>query len=129
MSTTTLTRFDDARLAGTLAVLLAVAGLAFANFGGNGDNGGAGPYAVGVGVCALLAAALFGRVLPRAADPARTAWILAALALVTCLAFWTGLPFVLGVGAVYSASRAGATAPAAVGALAVVLGLVGCVIG
>ena len=126
---TTLTRIDDARLAGTLAVLLAAAGLAFANFGGNGDNGGGVEYAVSLGVCAVLAAVLFGRVLPRAADPVRTAWILAALALVTCLAFWSGLPFVLGLGAIYSASRAGATAPAAVGALAVVLAFAGCVVG
>ena len=72
---------------------------------------------------------LFGRVLPNAADPARAAWILAALALVTCVAFWSGLPFVLGMGAVYSGGRAGRNAPAAIGALAIVLACVGCVIG
>ena len=128
--TTTLHRIEDARLAAGLALLLAAAGLAFANFGlSDGENGGAGPYLISVGLCAVLAAALFGRFLQRAADPARTAWILAALALVTCVAFWTGLPFVLGVGAIYSASRAGRTAPAVVGVLAIVLAFVGCLVG
>jgi hypothetical protein len=67
--------------------------------------------------------------LPAAANPARAGWILAALALATCVVFWTGLPFVLGMAAVYSGVRAGRNAPAALGALAVVLGFVGCVIG
>jgi hypothetical protein len=39
--TTTLHRIQDERLAGALALLTALAGLAFANFGGGGDNGGA----------------------------------------------------------------------------------------
>ena len=54
----------------------------------------------------LLAALLFGRILPNAANPARAGWILGALALVTCVVFWSGLPFVLGMGAVYSGGRA-----------------------
>jgi cation transport ATPase len=127
--TTTLHRIQDERLAGALALLIAATALAFANFGGSGDNGGAGAYAVCVGVCAVLVAVLFGRVLPQAADPARAAWILAALALAACVVFWSGLPFVLGMGAVYSGGRAGRTAPVALGALAFVLAIVGCVIG
>jgi cation transport ATPase len=127
--TTTLHRIQDERLAGALALLIAATALAFANFGGSGDNGGAGAYAVCVGVCAVLVAVLFGRVLPQAADPARAAWILAALALAACVVFWSGLPFVLGMGAVYSGGRAGRTAPVALGALAIVLAIVGCVIG
>ena len=130
--TTTLHRIQDERLAGALALLItvpALAGLAFANFGGGGDNGGAGPYAVSVGVCAVLAAVLFGRVLPSTAEPARAAWILAALALLTCVVFWSGLPFVLGMGAIYSGGRAGRSAPAALGALAIVLAFVGCLVG
>ena len=127
--TTTLHRIQDERLAGALALLITAAALAFANFGGGGDNGGGGAYAVCVGVCALLALVLFGRVLPNAADHARAAWILAALALVSCFVFWSGLPFVLGMGAVYSGGRAGRTAPVALGALAIVLAVVGCVIG
>lgn len=127
--TTTLHRMQDERLAGGLAVLIAIGALAFANFGDNGDNGGAGAYAVAVGLSAIVAAVLFARVLPAAANPARAGWILAALALATCVVFWTGLPFVLGMAAVYSGVRAGRNAPAALGALAVVLGFVGCVIG
>jgi hypothetical protein len=127
--TTTLHRMQDERLAGALAVLIAIGALAFANFSDNGDNGGAGPYAVSIGVCAVLAAVLFARVLPAAANPARASWILAGLALVTCVVFWTGLPFVLGMAAVYSGLRADRGAPAAAGALAIVLAAVGCVIG
>ena len=78
---------------------------------------------------AILAGVLFSRTLPNAADPARAGWILAALALVTCLVFWSGLPFVLGMGAVYSGGRAGRKAPVALGALGVVAAAVGCVIG
>jgi hypothetical protein len=127
--TTTLQRIQDERLAGGLAVLLAIGALAAANFSGTGENGGAGPYVIGVAACAIVAAVLFARVLPGAANPARASWILAALALVTCVVFWTGLPIVLGMGAVYSGLRADRRAPAALGALAVVLGVVGCFIG
>ena len=81
-----------------------------ANFADSGENGGAGPYAVCVGVAVILTAVLFGRVLPATDRPLRAAWILAALALVTCLAPWSGLPFTLGIGAVYSGARAGRAA-------------------
>ena len=127
--TTTLHRIQDERLGGALALLITIAALAVANFAGDGDNGGTGAYLVTVGVCAVLVAVLFGRVLPGVADPARAAWILAALALVACLVFWSGLPFVLGMGAVYCGSRAGRSAPVALGALAIVLAVVGCIIG
>jgi cation transport ATPase len=127
--TTTLHRIQDERLAAVLALLITIGALAFANFGGSGDNGGLVPFAVCAGVCAILAAVLFGRVLPGAADPARAAWILAALALATCVVFWSGLPFVLGMGAVYSGGRAGGSAPVALGALAMVLAFAACVIG
>jgi cation transport ATPase len=127
--TTTLHRIQDERLAGALAVLISTVALALANFGGDGDNGGVVPYALGVGVTALLAAILFGRILPNAANPARAGWILAALALAACVVFWSGLPFVLGMGAVFSGGRARQNAPIALGALAIVLALVGCAIG
>ena len=127
--TTTLHRIQDERLAGALALLITIGGLALANFAGDGDNGGAGAFLVSVGVCAVLAAVLFGRVLPSATDHARAAWILAGLALVTCIVFWSGLPFVLGMGAVYSGSRSGRSVPAALGGLAIVLAFVGCAVG
>ena len=129
MTTTTLHPIQDERLAGGLAVLITIGALAFANFAGDGDNGGVGPYVVCVVVAAILAGVLFGRTLPNVADPARAAWILAALALITCFVFWSGLPFVLGMGAVYSGGRAERKAPIALGALAIVLAAVGCVIG
>ena len=129
MTSTTLNPIRDERLAGGLALILTIAALAPANFADSGENGGAGPYAVCVGVAVILTAVLFGRVLPATDRPLRAAWILAALALVTCLAPWSGLPFTLGIGAVYSGARAGRAAPAAAGALAVVLGVVGCIIG
>ena len=126
--TTTLHRIQDERLAGALALLITVPALAYGNFA-TGGEGGAGPYAVSVGVCAVLAAVLFGRVLPAAKEPARAAWILAALALATCIVFWSGLPFVLGMGAIYSGNRAGRSAPVALGALAILLAVVGCAVG
>jgi hypothetical protein len=127
--TTTLHRMQDERLASALALLITVGALAFANFAGDGDNGGVGPYALGVGVSAILAAVLFGRVLPHATDPARAAWILAGLALVSSVVFWSGLPFVFGMGAVYSGGRAERIAPVALGALAIVLSFGACVLG
>jgi hypothetical protein len=120
---------QDERLAGGLAVLITVVALTFANFSGNGDDGGIGAYAVSVGVCAILAAVLFARVLPGTANPARAAWILAVLSVATCFFFWSGLPIVFGMGAVYSGLRAGRAAPAVIGALALVLSFVACVIG
>jgi len=125
---TTFSPVRDPRAAGALAVLLAMGGLAFANFAGSGESGGAGAYAVSVLVVAAVSALLFARVLPNATDPGRAGWILAASALVTCVVFWSGLPFVLGMGAIYSGGQAGRNAPVALGALAIVLALVGCVI-
>jgi hypothetical protein len=127
--TTTLHRIQDERLAGVLSLLLVMAATAVANFAGSGENGGPAEYAVGVAVCALLAALLFGRVLPSTADPARAAWIVAVLGVVTLAAFWSGLPIVLGMGAVYAGSRAGRKAPVAIGALTIVAAVVACVIG
>jgi hypothetical protein len=127
--TTTLNRIQDERLAGALAFLLAAAALLPANFAGNGDNGGAGPYAVTVAICAVVAAGLFARVLPSTADQARAAWVLAGLGVVSLVVFWSGLPIVLGMGAIYAGSRSGRTAAVAIGALTVAAGLVGCVIG
>ena len=131
MTTTTLTRIQDERLAAGLSILIAAVALVFANFvGAEGEHGGPGEYAFCLGISTVLAALLFGRVLPGAADPARAGWILAGLALVTgFLAPWSGLPFVLGIGAVYSGARAGTRGPIVLGALFVVLSFVACLIG
>lgn len=127
--TTTINRIQNEWLAAALALIITAGALAFANFGGSGENGGVGPYVVCVGASAILAAVLFGRVLPSADDPARAGWILAAFALVTCVVFWTGLPFVLGMAAVYCGARAGRNAIVALGALAIVLAFAASVIG
>ena len=126
---TTLTPIRDERTAGGLAVLVAAAALAVANFGGDGENGGTGPYLFGVGLVAVVALLLFGRVLPDVANPGRTGWILAALALASCVVFWSGLPFVLGFATAYCGARAGRAGPVAAGLLVVVAAVVACFIG
>jgi hypothetical protein len=128
--TSTLThRLQDERLAAGLTLLLATAGLALANFAGSGENGGPAEYAVSLAVDAALTAWLFVRVVPRAADPARLGWVLAALAAVTCAVFWSGLPFVLGLAAASAAARAHRTGPAVIGVLAALAAFVGCAVG
>ncbi len=91
-------------LVATIAVL-AVAGL-FQNVIGNPelDNGSVGYLGVMLLVNAALGAFLFLRVIPRAIeagpDAARKrALIMGAVALVSVVAFWIGLPFTLGVAA------------------------------
>ena len=128
MSTTLSHRLDE-RLAFGLTLAIAAGALALANFAGNGENGGAGPYAATLALTAAVAAVLLFRVLPTTADPARAGWILGVLALVTCVAFWSGLPFALGIPAIYAGIRADRAGPQALGALAVVAAVVGCAIG
>jgi hypothetical protein len=122
-------RLADGRVAAAGALALVAVATAFANFAGNGDNGGAGPYAIGLVVCGVAAALLFGRTLPATERPDRLAWVLDGFALLSILVFWSGLPIVFGIGAIAAAARAGRTAPAAVGGVLVVAGVVACVIG
>ena len=127
--TTTLPRLDE-RLAGVVAVGLAAAALAPANFGASpGESGGPAEYAATVGLCAVLSALLYGWVLPRAERPGRAAIWCAGLAVVSLVVYWSGLPFVLGTGAIVAASRAGGRAPAVVGAVVIVIAAVACAIG
>jgi hypothetical protein len=95
----------------------------------------------------VIAAALLLRLVPAVeadgrADnrPARVGLILAVLALLTVLVFWTGLPFALGVPALVLAAegrargatqgREGqATAAVVVASVAIVLTLVGSLVG
>jgi hypothetical protein len=129
---TTMSRIQDERLTGAVALVIALAGVAYANFGAGGDNGGAGPFAVTAVVLVLLGAWVFGRVVPATEAPAKVATWCAAIAVVTLLAFWSGLPILLGVAAIAAGARAnstGGTVAAAVGALAAVAGLVGCILG
>jgi hypothetical protein len=151
-------------LVGTAALI--VVGLAFAYFSVFGDEDA---EVVGYVIVTLVAIAISAfltlwlvpreEAQPGAHRPARTALILGILAFLTLFGFWTGLPFVLGVPALYlgavgqararerptppdergaagdaetPSERLGAgeaLAGTALGAVAVVLGLLLCVIG
>jgi hypothetical protein len=137
-------------LAAATAVLI-FAALAFAyvldvtdNEDGQGDVVG---WLIVSAVASLIAAALLMRFVPSTesdADgdnkPARRALILSVLAVVAVAVFWTGLPFALGVPALALAATGSARAPqeghggqataaAALGALAIVVSTVVCVVG
>lgn len=132
----TMSGITNTRLVGAATVVVALAALAVANFATGGENGGAGPFAVTAVIAILAAVVLFGRVVPRAiegAQPARIALILAGLALLTGVVFWSGLPQVLGPAAIVlglAAPRNGESiAAVGIGSLAYVASLVACVIG
>jgi len=65
-----------------------------------GENGGTGPAIVTAVICVVLAAALFGYVVPRARNANRTAVILAIVGIVSVVAFWSGVTPVLAAAAV-----------------------------
>jgi len=115
---------------GVAAAALSAIALAAANFVGTGDNGGGAEYAVTLGGSLLLALALFGWVIPRTDRPARTGLIVGLLAMLSLAAFWSGLPYVLGLAAIVlgllgrTTSKSGAQ-----GTIAVVLGVVATIAG
>ncbi|HEV2999827.1 MAG TPA: hypothetical protein VGW75_03720 [Solirubrobacteraceae bacterium] len=110
------------RLLGATALLIVVAEL-FAN-----DAEPAGTLvlsAFGIAVAAVLLLAVLPRVDPRAHGILAASFALTAL--FTCVAYWSALPFAFGAAAVAASRRP--TAPAALlGAFAVVLALVFCII-
>lgn len=108
-------------LAGT-AALIVVAEL-FAN---DAEPGGTLVLsAFGVGVTALLLLVALPRVEP-AGHPVLAASF-AVTAVLTCVAFWSALPFAFGAGAVAAAKRPTAV-PAAIGVLAMTVAFVFCII-
>ena len=121
--------------AGLFSAALTAAALAAANFAGDGGNGGAGPYAVTLAVSLAIAAALFGWAIPRTERPARAGLVAAVFAVLSIPVFWSGLPFVLGPGAVVygllgrarGENVGAATAAVVLGALATVAAVVGLV--
>ena len=132
----TLSGTTNLRLIGAATTVVAIAALAIANFASEGENGGAGPFAVTTVIAILAAVVLFGRVVPRSMErpnPARVALLLAGLTLLTGVAFWSGLPQVLGPAAIVlglAAPRNGESVAAiGIGSLAYVASLVACVIG
>jgi len=94
-----------------------------------GENGGTGPLLISLLVCAVVAALLYGRLVPGSTNPTRTGLIFGILAVATLLAFWSGLPVVLGPAAVALSRRAGGSKSAktalVLGALATVIGFIG----
>lgn len=144
-------RFSKTQLLALTGVLVLVA-LALANFidvTGNdeSDDADVGGFVILSAFAIAVAALLLFVVAPRAerrADgnrPATLALVLGLLALLTVSAFWSGLPFALGVPAVFLGTvgaeranaghgrRSQAVAGVALGAVAVVAGGVFCVIG
>jgi CBS domain containing-hemolysin-like protein len=132
----TLNGMASTRLIGAASVAVAIAALAVANFATEGENGGAGPFAVTSVIAIGVAALLFGRVVPRATEgrnPARIALVLAGLTLLTGVVFWSGLPLVLGPAAIVLGLAArrngGSIAAVGIGSLAYLASLVACAIG
>jgi hypothetical protein len=92
------------------AAALIVIGLAFAfllDVGDNDDGADVAGFVIVAAVAIAIAAFLVLWLVPReeaqagAHRPARTSLILGVLALLTLIGFWTGLPFALGVPALY----------------------------
>jgi hypothetical protein len=116
---------------GIAAAALTAGALAIANFTGDGDNGGVGPYAVTLVISLAVAAALFGWAIPRLEHPGRAGVIAGAVGLLSLAAYWSGLPYVLGPAAItlglLSRSRAeergAGTAAVVLGVLATVGGI------
>jgi hypothetical protein len=88
--------------AGMLAVALAAAALAVANFVSTepGENGGGVAYTVTLGISLIVAAGVFGWAIPRSERPAHVGLVVGAIGLLSVAAFWSGLPYVLGPAAV-----------------------------
>lgn len=114
---------EDARIAALIGFTLAAIAVVLANTGvPQGQNGGPGPLAGGIvisgGAALLLAIVVFSRT----RRPGRAGLVMGSVGLVTVVAFWSGLPFVLGSLAVALGRRATgrlATAAQAVGLIAV----------
>ena len=132
----TVTGITNERVVGPIVGLIMLGAIAVANFVAEGENGGPAEFAVSAVVALAVAALLFGRVVPNAresARPGRTALVLAILAVVTLVVFWSGLPqvlapaaIVLGVAAPRSREAVAATV---LGSVAYALSLVGVLIG
>jgi hypothetical protein len=131
----TASGITNERLTGPVVAALAIGAIAVANFVAEGENGGAGPFAVSAIVALIVAALVFGRVIPRAKDgaTARTALVLAALSVLLLVAFWSGLPQILAPAAIVlglAAPRSGESiAAVAIGSLAYAVSLVSVFVG
>ncbi|HEX2893401.1 MAG TPA: hypothetical protein VHO29_05300 [Marmoricola sp.] len=123
---------EDARIAALVGFTLGAIGVVLANTDVRaGQNGGVGPMIIGIVLSAAAALAIGILVFSRARHFERPAIVLAVLALLTVVAFWSGLPFVLGAHAVTLARRGSgrlAVSAQLLGALAVVAAVVASVV-
>jgi hypothetical protein len=116
--------------------LLAALALAAANFLGDGENGGVGPYVFTLAVSLVIAGALFGWAIPRIERAGRAGLIAGAFALLALPIYWSGLPYVLGPAAIVlgllgrgrAEGRGAATVAVVLGALATAGGIAGIVL-
>jgi len=118
----------DRAIAGTATLLLLI-GMPIGWLGSNASTGDAIGFVVATAISLVLMAAIFLRLVPReraAGRAARTSLIMAIVAAVLIVVFWTGLPFPLAAGAVALGLFGRATAPEAGGrgkaTVAIVLG-------
>jgi hypothetical protein len=115
---------STAHAVGAFATALALAALAVANFvGGEDENGGGGPFVVTALLAVALVAALFWWYIPRAERPGVAGVAIGALAVASLIAFWSGLPFVLGPAAALLGVLARRRDARAAGLAAIVLGV------
>lgn len=113
-----------------LGVGAALTGLGFANFmTTEGENGSLSDFLVMAPFALVVAAVLFLWVLPRTRPDGPARIVLGVLSLLSFVAFWSGIPMVLGAAAIAAARRAGSVAWAVVGGLALAASFVVCVIG
>ncbi len=128
-------------------VVLILVGVALANFVQEDESGDASAFIVSSVVSILVASGMFLFVVPRAEEearrdngPAMIGLILGAIAALLLLVYWSGLPFAVGVPAFALGSlgrdrarelggEGAAIAAQMLGAVAVVLALLGCVFG
>jgi ABC-type transport system involved in multi-copper enzyme maturation permease subunit len=98
---------EDARISVLVGFTLAAIAVVLANTDvPRGQNGGVGPLVVGIVLSGVVALAVGILVFSRARRPGRAGLVVGILGVLTVVAFWSGLPFVLGAHAVALARRA-----------------------
>jgi len=133
---------QDRAIAG-IATLLLLIGMPIGWLGENTSTGDAIGFVVATAISLVLMAVIFLRVVPReraAGRAARTGLIMAIVAAVLLVVFWTGLPFAPAAGAVSlglfgrtalseSGGRGKATAAVVLGGLVLLLSFIGLLTG
>ena len=94
-----------------------------------GENGSTSWLFINIGIFLALVFPLYGILVPRSTNPARTGLIFGILAVISLGAFWSAMPILLGPVAIALGRRAGDATQGKVavglGALATVVGFVG----